>query len=738
MRVRANMDKHKINVDRRYIELNAIQAVRDIFDALVEIITNCDDSYHRLSQKDSRYKNGGDILVEITRRRRSSQIVIKDKAEGMNNEDMMTKLGNMGKRTGGEGSRGFMARGLRDCLALGNIKVESKVNGKYYGCQLWQEDHTIEQLGQKSINTELFTTKHNGTQITLDYNSSVAFPQFDNLVRLLSQHYALRDIIKNRKIIIKDTSGKTEKLKPISYVGELVLNMDLDIDKYPDAQAHLYIYKSSKLLKYEDKRFRQSGILIVGGRAIHQCTLLKYDNDDIANYYYGRLECDYIQTLLEEYDNTPKSERPASNPIFLIDPNRQGGLSATHPFTKALFAKVGKQIKLLIDKDRQDKESNKGDISDQDIRKRLDKLATEANKFLKNNVDDEEITPAEENALDGVQKKGLYILPPKFKVEKNQSRSLTIYVRRDLYDSNRKTKVQTTDAKIIELAKTFTNRKLKPHPHNESIFYGSFTVRGVACGEATVIVRPSKDTEIETVGTVVKKQVIDEPYLQNDIEFERKKYTIIEGKPKKIKIFAKPFVIKKGDVVFVTSPDEGVVIKIGRQCTLTPHTNGSYAEGEIEVVGRSITERAIKIVARLKDKGLEASTNIRVIERQGVENGFQFDLVNKNLGELRARWADLDDKPNLLEISAVHPSLKKYFGEPPEFPQQKESVCRALLAEIITESICLRILRREIRSRPGSFQFDGKEPNEVLDEISINIQKKVNQFIVKAHQILSD
>ena len=32
----------------RYYKQNRSHSIRDVFDALVEIITNCDDSYHRL------------------------------------------------------------------------------------------------------------------------------------------------------------------------------------------------------------------------------------------------------------------------------------------------------------------------------------------------------------------------------------------------------------------------------------------------------------------------------------------------------------------------------------------------------------------------------------------------------------------------------------------------------------------------------------------------------------------
>ena len=72
-----------IEIDKRYRSQDASVAITDVFDALVEIITNCDDSYHRLYKKGKRQKDGGDILVAVERRRgKPSRIIVSDKAEG--------------------------------------------------------------------------------------------------------------------------------------------------------------------------------------------------------------------------------------------------------------------------------------------------------------------------------------------------------------------------------------------------------------------------------------------------------------------------------------------------------------------------------------------------------------------------------------------------------------------------------------------------------------------------------
>jgi hypothetical protein len=48
-----------VKVTLRHFDFSRQFAVRDIYDALVELITNSDDSYHRLYKKQLRNDDGG-------------------------------------------------------------------------------------------------------------------------------------------------------------------------------------------------------------------------------------------------------------------------------------------------------------------------------------------------------------------------------------------------------------------------------------------------------------------------------------------------------------------------------------------------------------------------------------------------------------------------------------------------------------------------------------------------------
>jgi hypothetical protein len=128
----------KLGYADRFALQQADQAIRkDITRALVELITNANDSYHRL--EDANTASAGRIIIEIQRRFNDSLLRVHDNAEGFNEADMDLKVGNYGEATSGfqEGHsvRGLWGRGLKDAFfGLGRGNVCSIRDGTFYRC----------------------------------------------------------------------------------------------------------------------------------------------------------------------------------------------------------------------------------------------------------------------------------------------------------------------------------------------------------------------------------------------------------------------------------------------------------------------------------------------------------------------------------------------------------------------------------------------------------------------------
>ena len=106
-----------VEADRRTLVQNAKLAIRDVFDAIVELVTNADDAYQRL-------ESHGRIEIEVERRRGSPSLLkVRDFAAGMTADVMEHNLSRLGGRVSGMESglavRGTNSRGAKDVAALG-------------------------------------------------------------------------------------------------------------------------------------------------------------------------------------------------------------------------------------------------------------------------------------------------------------------------------------------------------------------------------------------------------------------------------------------------------------------------------------------------------------------------------------------------------------------------------------------------------------------------------------------
>ncbi|MEE8059371.1 MAG: hypothetical protein V3T17_16270 [Pseudomonadales bacterium] len=82
--------------DARYRLQNARSSIGDIYDVLIELVTNADDRYQVLGIK-------GRIEIEVQRQRggKGSILKVRDFADGMTSKVMNTKLKGYGQRVSG-------------------------------------------------------------------------------------------------------------------------------------------------------------------------------------------------------------------------------------------------------------------------------------------------------------------------------------------------------------------------------------------------------------------------------------------------------------------------------------------------------------------------------------------------------------------------------------------------------------------------------------------------------------
>lgn len=308
----------------------------DVVKGLIELITNADDSYARANAS-------GPVRVEVDHSRSVPirDVVVKDRASGMSSQEMETKLLTIGGRTSGladgKSVRGNRGRGAKDLVAFGNVEFTSIKDGTLSTVLLRQtgdcEFLRHDERPTPGDRSRLGIMRGNGTVVTVRCQG-IKMPLHKRLGDLLTSDYQLRDIMADRErqitLVSTTKTGKPRdtRLRYQPPVTEPLLDTHIRVDGYPEA-CDLPLTLGKLPERSDDGQrvpTRPAGILVTGKRAIYDNTLFRYEGHPIAGWIHGRLSCEYIDQLANEYDNLVESGEtpPDSNPLPIISRHRRG------------------------------------------------------------------------------------------------------------------------------------------------------------------------------------------------------------------------------------------------------------------------------------------------------------------------------------------------------------------------------------------------------------------------------
>ncbi len=482
------MSSRKLQYADRVALQQADQAIRkDVFRALVEVITNCNDSYSRLEQ--AGWSVGGEIIIEVHRKHKNSIVRVRDHAEGMNDSRMDKVVGTYGEATSGmkedKHVRGMWGRGLKDSIfGLGYGYVHSFKGGNFYSCSLLiKKGIPTFDLAEPIRATVPLRQKYgvlegNGTILEIVISrDDVKVPQFDNFRNYLQRHFELRPIMSNpkRKIILQDiaSDGKVRHEHILSYKsprGEKVLSEKVKIQGFP-ASVKLEVYRSGIQLstRSEEGDYADGGLLVVSNATVISLTMLKFESDPYASYFYGSMQCDYLHDLL-------KNDEPVLTAT-------RDGINWTHPFAKALKLTVESKLEPLIQKEREHAVHDEQTKLDKQLRQKINHALHELNTIA--------LTELTERREDGTQKiiqlppSGIGFFPERAYVQTGQSLSLTL--RADIVEKTRAGATVTVISNSPEVIVSTPQVVLKPNKNDPTIGEARIHVDGRQVGGEGVI-----------------------------------------------------------------------------------------------------------------------------------------------------------------------------------------------------------------------------------------------------------
>jgi len=156
------------------------------------------------------------------------------------------------------------------------------------------------------------------------------------------------------------------------------------------------------------------------------------------------------------------------------------------------------------------------------------------------------------------------------------------------------------------------------------------------------------------------------------------------------------------------------------ETTLRPDVRLGIAICELHLTSNG-KEGSGTLTANLED----AEATAIVVSEAPRGAGLSIRLEDVDLGNQRYRW-----KQNILEIAARHPSLHRYLGDSHEgFPGQESKHFRLLLAEIVSDALCARLVSRNVQASPEEFEDADWDTYYAL------YSKYMTAFLPKAHQL---
>jgi plastocyanin len=615
------VSSRKLQYADRVAIQQADQAIRkDVMRALVEIITNANDSYSRLEQAGG--TSSGEMIIEIQRKHKNSIIRVRDFAEGMTDKRMDKVVGTYGEATSGlkedQHVRGMWGRGLKDSVfGLGYGHVRSFKGTRFYSCSLllkggvptFELDDPIPATA--ALREKYGIPEGNGTLIEIIVSrEDVKMPQYNNLRNYLQRHFELRPIMSspNRRIILRDmaSSVKARQEHELSYKsprGEKVLEETLQIEGYP-AEAKVEVYRSGIQLstRGEEGDYADGGLLVISRDIVISLTMLKFENDPYAAYFYGSIQCDYLHDLL-------KNDEPVLTAT-------RDGINWTHPFAKALKLAVETKLEPLIQEEREHAIHDEQTKLDKKLRKKLDRALHELNTIAVTELREQKDSEKKKIEL---PESGMGFFPERMYVQTGQT--ATLILRAAVNEHVRVNKTATVISSSSEVIVATPLVQLKPHKNDPTILEARVKVEGRQVGgEGMVTAYLGRNRAQAMVQVHSKKETIPSPPMRGsnalftDIRFDDR------TDPRQRVYFDR---VNSSIVIATAAPSVRIYLDVNNRLDTT-------VQGQV-LLAELITEAVCREIAR---EGVEKGRFL-------VLEGSEADAIQNHFIRLQNRYAHL-------------------------------------------------------------------------------------------------
>ncbi len=386
-----------LKTDARHTRLSIMEMIQsNPVKALVEFITNSDDSYARLEGAGEIVS--GRIYVDVLEHRGDEDSILRviDDAEGFDDSELEQRFGTTGLDTAakaGVAVRGFFGDGLKEGvlgLRRGGV-LETIKDGLYSRAELrWNDGrpefclHEAAVKATATIRREL-GMQGNGTQLTVSLHPEIRVPRHDRLHEQLSRHFALRGIVQNpaRILLVRRLNDRGKVLaqdqasyqEPVSDPSFGVVPLRGTLPQFGDMPFEISLKRSTEPLDSEHGPLRENGLLVRAHRATVDIGFFGLDNRLGTEHMFGELRCDALYDRLRAGD-------------VVLTKNRSG-LNRQNEFVTTLLDRARGLLEPIVAAEAERLKGRNSQPIDAKARRRLDALRDELNKIARLELEEE-------------------------------------------------------------------------------------------------------------------------------------------------------------------------------------------------------------------------------------------------------------------------------------------------------------------------------------------------------------
>lgn len=485
-------ERQPIQVRHVVVRQQAQQTIRNLIDAIVELVTNSDDSYRRLEAAGESASGRIDIFVKRQRAGEWELLEVSDLGEGMDLARLLTVV-HYGERASGfqegRGVRGLFGRGLKEAvIALGEGIVRSVRDGRESEVRIWWDEQS-QQVMREIVKDSRPAKEPNGTRVVIFAGTTeVKCPLFEKLRDQVSSHFALRDMNSTKRrelfLTLQNVGGgrgrgavsakQTTRVRFEPPGGEEVEHRTIDVTDL--GKVSVEIFEAGEKLDFAAfDPCSRAGLLVKTEGATLDNRLFGFDNHEAAHYFFGVVYAPGIARKVREGD------------FGIVDAARSG-LQWKHASCIELHDKVRELLKLHVMRKQAELESGVPAQPSEQQRRIIRNLCNLLNRFARQEL---EIRP-EENGT-GIERPteitSLTIKPEVGNARPKELRAFSVYLPTDtekLHEPGRVSlQLLDTRGRVRLLQDQVT---LRPHTRYPGLLSGRFQIVGDAEGDEAYIV----------------------------------------------------------------------------------------------------------------------------------------------------------------------------------------------------------------------------------------------------------